>query len=346
MDKSVLKQLKEAENAVADAETRYGPDHLELAEALMRYAHLLEAEGRKLDAVNVEARAKSIRAKIYAQEAEREAQKVSTVVIKPKQATPVGPGVYMGLFGMVLGVMTLFVSLVHFMWLSSLSVILVVADLVLTRGGGWWRALIAAVCCSSAYACIQSVPPNMLTDATPMERFNYLSENPALVQNVRLLGEPTTVAGYKVALPEDFSNLTERRIDQGEVYAWQTPTREDGTQGVFEMILLKGSELSPKFAKLSLARAAKEFAMPKVTADLNLTDVTIGKPQTEELNGLYYTRIEFQGRESERRKAGVAYIAKDRGNLLVLVASDFIEQSAQTMPQMEAIVYTFVPAKK
>jgi hypothetical protein len=344
MDKTALQQLKEAERAVADAEALHGANHPELADALTRYAHLLEADGKKLDAVNVEARAKAIRARIYAKEADNVAQKVSTVVIKPKQAAPVGPGIYLGLMGMLFAVGTLFVSLIHFFWLTALAVVLVVADLVLTRGGGWWRALAAVVCCASAYACIQSVPANMMTDATPMERFNFLSESPALVQNVRALGEPTTVAGYKLALPEDYSKLDQRRIDQGDIYMWQTPPRDDGSQGVFEMMLLKGDTLSPHFSTLSLAHVAQDLAMPHISSELDISEVVTGKPQMEELNGMYYARIEFKGRESERRRAGVAYVAKSRGKMLVLVGSDFVEQSGQTMPQMEAIVYTFAQA--
>lgn len=344
MDKTELQQLKEAEAAVANAEAQYGPDHPELADALTRYAHLLEADGKKLDAVNVEARAKTIRAKIYAKEADNVAQKVSTVVIKPKDAPPVGPGVYFGLVGMVVSVSTLFVSLVHFMWLTVLAVLLVVADVVLTRGAGWWRALVAVVCCASAYACIQSVPANMMTDATPMERFNYLAENPTLVQKVRALGEPVTVAGYRLALPEDYSKLDERRIDQGDTYMWQTASRDDGSQGVFEMMLLKGDTLSPHFSTLSLTHVAEDLAMPRIASELNLSELITGKPHREELNGMYYARIEFKGRQGERHKSGVAYVAKAHGKMLVLVGCDFVEQSEQTVPQMEAIVYTFTQA--
>lgn len=346
MDKTVLEQIKEAERAVADAEAFYGPNHVEVADALMRYAHLLEAEGRKLDAVNIEARAKTIRAKIYAKEADNVAQKISTVVIKPKTTAPVGPGIYLGLVGMVASVATLFVSLVHFAWLTALAVMLVVADLVLSRGSSWWRALIGFSCCASAYACIQSVPANMMTDATPMERFNFMSEEPALVQNVRNLAEPVTVAGYKVAVPEDYSKLDQRRIEQGDVYVWETPLREDGSQGSFEMMLLKGDTLSPHFATLALTRVATDLAMAKIQNEFGLADVTASKPRMEDLNGMYYARVDFKGKQGERRKAGVAYVAKVHGKMLVLVGADFVEQSEQTMPQMEAIVYTFAPAGK
>jgi hypothetical protein len=342
MEKTVAQQLKEAELAIAEAEKQFGPDHPELADRLMKYANLLrETDGRKLDAVNIEARAKAIRAKIYAEEADKVNQKVSTVVIKPKQEQPVGPGVYVGLVGCVLAVCGLFVNQANFMWLAVPAIILVVFDVVATRGGGWWRALLGVVLVASGYYCMNSIPANMLTDASPMERFNYGAENPKLVENVRRLGEATTVHGYSFSLPEDYSTLDYSKPEWGESYEWRTPARDDGSQGIFRMMIMRPDVVAKNYATLSLAKIAHDVAVPQVVADLGMTDVVQQKPKLEDLNELYFARVDFTDKENDQRKAGVIYAAKERDGLLVLVCLDFVPQSEQTIPQMEAIVYTF-----
>jgi hypothetical protein len=342
MEKTVEQQLKEAELAITAAEKEFGPDHPELAERLMKYANLLrQSDGRKLDAVNIEARAKAIRAKIYAQEADQVNQKVSTVVIKPKQAPPIGPGVYFGLVGCVTAACSLFVNQIHFVWLAVLAMFLVIFDSVVTKGGGWWRALLTVALLGSAYYCVNSIPQNMLTDASPMERFNYLAENPKLVENVRGLGEVTTVHGYSFSLPEDYSTLDYSKPDWGESYEWKTPARDDGSQGVFRMLLMRPDAVAKNYATLSLARIAHDVVIPQLVTDLGIDDVTQTKPKLEDLNELYFASVDFNGKEGDRKKAGVAYVAKERSGLLVLLGADYIPQSEQTIPQMEAIVYTF-----
>jgi hypothetical protein len=342
MDKTTAEQLKATEASLKEAEKRLGTQHPDVADLLMKYAGLLrQVEGRTLDAVNVEARAKAIRAKLYAEEAEMVASKTSTVVIKPKESPPVGPGVYAGLAGLLIAVCTLFLSQTHFLLLAITAIVLLVVDIVLTRGGGWWRGLIGSVFIGTSYFCMQSIPPIMLTDASPMERFNYLAENSTLVENVRKLGETHTAGNYSFALPPDYSSLDYRKPDWGESYEWRTPLRADDSFGDFRMLMVQPDTVSKNYSTLSVTRLAKDVAMPLVVKELGMDVVTEQSPTTEELNGFNFARILWDGSDDERKKAGVTYVAKEKDRLLILVGADWHPESDQTIPQMEAVVYTF-----
>src|SRR5579883_2113826 len=120
MDDQLAEKLQQAEQAVKEAESAGGQNSLELADKLTRYAALLrQVSSRKLEAVNVEARARAIRAKLYA--AQEQAAGLPQPIIQPKvQATP-GFSLYIGFLAVFMALSALFVNQLYLPWLSILS---------------------------------------------------------------------------------------------------------------------------------------------------------------------------------------------------------------------------------
>lgn len=339
MDNTLPQQLKEAELAVAEAEKQFGPDTLELADRLLKYAALLrQTERRKLDAVNVEARARAIRAKHF--QAEEAQEKITaTIMIKPQENTG-SPGMYLGLGGLVVAMCTLVLNQGLFPVLAILAIALVIGDLVTTRGAGWWRALLALVFVGTAFACTQSLPPDMLTDATPLERFTYASENPTLVSAVKGLDKPTHALGYQLALPHHYAPLDPQQREWGKMMAWASEPRSDGTNTQFYLMQIKPED-AKKLARTAPMRAASEIAMPIITGELQLQAVEQDPIRMEEMNGFEFAKCEFRGSTDDRRRSGFAYVAKQPGSLIALVAIDSSSNPDESLQSLEGTVSTF-----
>src|SRR6185437_3439765 len=163
MDARLVAELKEAEAAVAEAEKKLGPDHPELADKLQRYANLLrQTETRKLDAVNVEARARAIRAKLYAED--EKAHGSTTTSAKPKttdsKAEPPALGMYLGIAGIFLALAALFVNQSLIKILLPAAIVLGLADVAITRSGFWRMALIV-VFSLACWVSNESLPGSM-----------------------------------------------------------------------------------------------------------------------------------------------------------------------------------------
>ncbi len=81
--------LKEHE-AVHEAESRLGNNHIEVSFKLDELAAALKAKGRLLDAANATARAKAIRAEWYGKESSLQEEKTGSVHRTDKQLSAVG----------------------------------------------------------------------------------------------------------------------------------------------------------------------------------------------------------------------------------------------------------------
>lgn len=341
MDNTLAQQLREAELSIAAAEKEFGSDSPELADRLLKYAALLrETDGRKLDVVNVEARAKAIRAKMYAAEAAKDT-KPSVVIIKPKTATA-APATYIGLVALLVAMSSLFVDQTYFKFFAPLSAVLLLGDIAVAKASSWWRVGLSIVFLVCAWLSINSVPRTMLLHSSPMERFTYASENPEIVSQVRKLGKPVTVLSYQIALPPDYTLPVNDKKDWGRLIGWKSPTRADERYSEFFVMTVRPErDVAKKLPQMSLLQAARELAMPRVQEELALEDFTEDEPTFVEMNGFEFARIEFRGRTEDHTRHGFAYVAKEGRSLVTLVGIDWVPANEESLPALDAAVSTF-----
>lgn len=342
MDNSLARQLKEAELSIAQAEKELGPEHPELADRLMKYAALLrQADRRALDAVNVEARAKAIRAKIYAAEAASEKATGNVLVIKPTKQT--ASSAIFGLAAVLLGMCSLFVDQSYFQLLAAGSLLLVVADIVATKSSAWWRALLALIFIGSAWTSMRSLPPSLLPNASPMERFTYASENPELVAEVRNLARPAVTLGYQLALPKGFAKQDEVTEDWGKMVTWKSETRPDGNAGEISLMVIRSRALLPprEYNKARTSNLAKEKVMPRIFQLYPMDQQEHEPPIPEDINGVEFERVNFREQSEENRRAGVVYVLKEQNHVVVVVGTDLEPYADELIPKLEASMVTF-----
>jgi hypothetical protein len=333
------KQLREAEIAVVEAERTYGPENPEVAEKLLKYASLLrQTHKRTLDAVNVEARAKAIRAKMFAAEAEEQAS--ATPLIKPVK-TGNNPTAYLGLGSMVVALLALFINAQYFAALASISTALMLGDLIVSRGT-WWRALVSILFLLSGWWAIQSVPPIMLTNASPIDRLNYSSENSDVVSKVRNLGKPTQALIYNICLPEGFTPIETGKPEWGRVAAWKGPIRPTNeAPELYLMVMHPPADVKKHFRNYPTLKGAHELVLPYFFYMLQLTEVKQNPAQFEHINGLQFVRLEYTAKtDSDVQKKGFVYVAKENNTLVALAGMDTGAFASETLEPMEASVWT------
>ena len=341
MDEKLASELKEAEAAVIETEKKLGPDHPDLADKLQRYANLLrQTEKRALDAVNVEARARAIRAKMYA--ADEQAHGTTTKLSKNKSiisntAPPVG--MYFGLAGIAAALVSLVVTQTALVYLLVLAAVLAVADVVISRSGFWRIALVVVFGVASLLAN-QSLPTTILTEDTPLARYTYSTQDPELVSNVGELGKPQTVLSYSVCLPKGFTAVGDSKEDWGRVITFQPQETQSTNPSKFMLMLIKLPADTKPSARVALLKIAADVAIPQVASVLSLSDVQQENPREVEINGLDYAKIGFSGTSSSGVRNGFAYVAENNKSLLVLAAGDSVTDAQETLPKMDASVYT------
>jgi hypothetical protein len=342
MDESLTRELKEAEAAIADTERRLGPDSPELADLLQKYAALLrKTERRALDAVNVEARAKAIRAKMYAEE-ERVHGTTTVTVVKPKERERAALGMYLGLAGVAVAVASLFINHAFLKILLPLAVVLAIADVVITRGG-LWRIVMVIVFAGSAWCADQSLPDLMLVNSPPIDRFNYASEHPDIVSEAHKLDKPSQVFGYQISLPAEYKQSADNSYDWGRAIIWQSPPHPDQQPSQLSLLLVKLPEdLLKRRGNYSVLKAARDVALPRVCEAFNLSDCAPEMPQIVELNGMEFARIDFKAKSPYADVEGLAYVSTNPRNLVVLAAYDEVAFATETLATDNASVYTFV----
>lgn len=86
LDPKTAKLIEEMEKSLHNMEKSLGPEHIVIAKILDSYARLLRNNGlRPVDAVNLEARAKAIRAKHNQEEAEKQSVSLGPIVHQKKK---------------------------------------------------------------------------------------------------------------------------------------------------------------------------------------------------------------------------------------------------------------------
>jgi hypothetical protein len=336
-------QLREAEKALQAAESQLGAEHPDLVDKLTRYASLLRQCDRALDAVNVEARAKAIRAKLYEKQA---AGQVTGEVKKPVQAAhrKIGPGTFLGAAAVLVALSTLFNSVQVFGYLAPIAVILAVFDLIVSRGQ-WWRAACCALLLGWSVWGLNTLPPEMLTDATPLDRLNYEVNNPDLVVRIRQLGKDTNVLAYRLRLPNGFSDVTDTKMDWGRVFSWAGPARGGGDQMHAQfsvMAVTVPDDIRSKLTNYPLLKLANQQVMPKILEPLNLSDSHSDTGQVVEINGYDFAEITFSGNtDNHGTIRGFVFVAKDKRTLAVVSGYDSVPFADDSIPMMKASAYTF-----
>lgn len=340
-DPTLNQEIKQVERDIAAAEKEHGAESPELLDMLNKYSSLLrQTEVRVLEAVNVEARVKSIRAKLYA--AEAETHKTSVTVKKPK-IEKAGPGVYVGLLAVFLAVLSLFLDQSMFKFLVPICLLLAVVDVVMTRGQ-WWRALVCVFFAAWGSWGIASLPEEMLINASPIDRMNYEINNRALVTNVRRLKKDAHVLTYKLKLPETMpvAPLDEKK-DWGRVFTWQEK-RNNSTPGA---VISLASMIVPEHIRKHLATApllkiSEENVIPHVLEPIGLRDVTRDTGEIEEINGHEFAVFNFGGiTETNEEVRGFIYVTKDRSTLVVISAYDYVPYAEKTLKELEATLNTY-----
>jgi hypothetical protein len=340
-NQQLVKQLREAELALGAAEKARGPNDPEVAEILLRYAALLrQTNKRTLEAVNVEARARAIRAKVFA--AEDLAAKSATVpLIRPAQQRQ-DPTAAMGLGAMLLALLSLFINCQYFIALAALACVLMIGDLVLSRGT-WWRALLTTLFLISGWFSIQSLPSIMLSNASPIDRLNYSSENAELVAKVRTLGKPTQALIYSLCLPEGFVLGQDEKTDWGRILTWNGETAGRKPK-LLLMAVNPPADIRKKFRNYSSVKGAKELVLPDLYDFCQLTEVKQDAPEFEQINGMQFVRLNFVAKpvDSEQQFRGFIFVTKEYNRLVAIAGMDTLPGSAETLEPMEASVWTMV----
>ena len=342
MNQEIEQQLHLAESDIAASELRYGPNHPELAEKLSKYAALLrQTEKRALDAVNVEARAKAIRAKLYA--AEAAAQDARVKVIKPPKQTT-NPLTYIGIGAMCVAFSTLFIDQTFFGLFAICAVFLVLVDLALSRNSAIFRGCIAIGVLACTWWSIQSLPAVMLVDTTPMERLNYASEHPDMVATVRKMGAPKPVMAYRLCLPsglEQVSDDNAGKREWGRLLTWKSAPQAETKTRIFQMAAMTVPDKNRKFPNFALGKLTRQVVMPRMAEQLGWDEVKQNSPVFEEINGFDFVKVEFSGRDHENGQEmfGFVYVMKDRRGLLVISGTDN-GPGFDSLEPMEASAYT------
>jgi hypothetical protein len=366
MDDKLAAELKEAEAAVAKAEKELGANHPDLADKLTRYASLLrKTEKRTLDAVNVEARARAIRAKLLAADEAARGDKPSTTAAKPtakqqKMAQGMAIGMYLGFVALLFAVASLVANQTFMPALLIVAVLLSLCDIVMSRSG-FWRASVVVALGLSAWWCNSAVPSSMLVDESPINRFNYASENPDLVQNIRKLGQPVNVLNYRICVPPGFNPTADEIKDWGRVLTFAAAgaaadaasgapasvaapdqsSSEAPASGQLRFMVMRFPEgITGKSARASLLKLARDVVMPRLGKLSNWQDIRQEDPHFEEINGTGFAKISFGVTGAGLPISGFAYVAPLKSSFLVISGTDLAAASDASMPLMDAAVYT------
>lgn len=357
MNEKLAAELKEAEAAVAKAEKELGANHPELAEKLQRYANLLRrTEKRALDAVNVEARARAIRAKILAEDEAAHGTKPSSSVAKPgaargKRGKSVAWGMYFGFVAIFLALSALVVKQTLLPALIVAAVLLCATDAILSKSG-YWRVAVVLTFALASWWCNASVPSTMLVDESPINRFNYASEFPDLVANINKLGKPVNVFNYKICLPDGYDAVGDETKDWGRVLTYSANTAStantanagQGQTGSADIhfIVMKLPEIAghKTSGRSSLLKLARDFVVPHLVDLGSWQNVRQDPPRFLEINGMNFVKINFYATTIKGPSSGFAYVAALRRTLLVISCDDLNANTDDVMPLADAAVYT------
>ena len=340
-DPALNKEIKQVERDIAAAEKEHGAESPELIDMLNKYSSLLrQTEIRVLEAVNVEARVKTIRAKVYAAEAETHK---STVSVKKPKAQKTGPGLYIGLLAVFLAVLSLFLDQSLFKFFVPICLLLALVDVVMTRGQ-WWRALVCILFVAWGSWGIASLPEEMLTVASPIDRMNYEINNPVLVTDVRRLKKDRQVLTYKLKLPESMPDTpqTEQK-EWGRVFSWQEK-RANNTSGATITLasMIVPEHIRKQVDTAPLLKFIEETIIPRVLEPIGLKDVTRDTGETDEINGREFVVFHFGGMTEQNDEIrGFIYVTKDRSTLVVVTAYDVEPYAEKSLKQLEATMNTF-----
>ncbi len=339
-DENLELEIQEAEQSIAEAEKELGPDSGELADKLSKYATLLRRMDRVLDAVNVEARARSIRAKIYAAEVESQTPVVAQP--EPLKLKKAHPAAYIGLLAVFVALATLFVDQQFFLFMLPICIILSLVDIVATRGQ-WWRAAVCFGFLAWGWWGIKSLPDEMLVTATPLDRLNYEVNHPHLVSLIKKLGKDTRVLSYRLRPPADFGAPSNEQVDWGRVFTWKGAQRSDGSMAVFSiMVMTVPDDVRKNFAAQKVMKLAKDIATPRALAYLHIDEIKQDAGEVLDLNGLDFALINWSSASDQNQDLrGFIYVAKDHRTLVTIAGVDSIPYCEDSLKAMDASVYTF-----
>lgn len=342
MDQNLAKQLREAERDIAQTERTLGKDHPELADKLTRYAGMLREAGRSLDAVNVEARGRAIRARIYAAEAEAQQTGPMPTQVMPKQQSG-SPWMYAGFIAVFASMGSLFVDQNFFKFIAPVALLFAVTDLVLSRS--WWRALLTVLFLGCAGFSMQSLPDFMMVNSSPLERYNFASQNPELVSKVKALGRPKRIWTYEMGLSDKFmQEEVGEKEDWGRALTFHAEAHPDQTSPRLLMLSLKvPSEILKNFRTYPLLKLATDVALPQIRGLTGIEDLTVETPSFEDVNGFQFVRMPFTGHfgDNVQMAKGVAYVAKDKRSLVVVTAFDTAGYADELIDEIDTSMYTF-----
>jgi hypothetical protein len=341
MDKSLADELKEAEAAVAEAEKKLGPDHPDLADKLQRYAALLrQTEKRVLDAVNVEARARAIRAKMYAEDEKQHGSTTTMPAGKVKVTKTLPIGMYLGVGGIFIALASLVMNQHLLIVLLPIAILLAIVDVAINRTG-FWRPALVLVFCGTAWLSNQSLPPNLMTEESPIARYNYANQDPELVENARNLDKPTPVLSYSICLPKGFAQVADTKEQWGRTLTFQGEAGQDLQGPKLSLMLMRLPEGESK-GKASLLKTARDVALPQLGQALRVSDLIQENPVAIEINGLDYAKINFSGQSDQKlMRTGFAYVTIINKNVLVVSGDDQTTSAAESLPKLDASIYTF-----
>jgi hypothetical protein len=339
-------QIIELEEAVAEAEKTLGPDSPELASILMKYAAAMRHDPKRLlEAANVEARAKAIRAKIYAGEEEKLG--LTEPAIKPTPQERNRTGTYIGLAAMALAACGFFVDQQWSCIIFPLCILLAVVDVIMS-GGQWWRAFSVCAILTWTWYGITCIPSYILTESTPMERLDFEANNPTLLSNIKKLGLETQFMVYGLRLPGDYALSTEsnNKPEWGRAFSWIGPPREDNTAPQLAVMSMTiPDDIRKKLAHYSLIKLAREVALPNYLDWLGISDPTTDFGQDIEINGREYAIVRWSGTITDdpdnERMRGFIYVTRGKSTLVAIGAADKPSYADQTLDPLEAIPYTF-----
>jgi hypothetical protein len=346
MDDNLAQQIKEAEAAVIVTEKSHGPDAPELADKLHHYAVLLrQTEKRALDAVNVEARARAIRAKMYAEEERLKGTSGTLPGSKKKSTQPPAWSMYIGIAAVFVSLFSLFAPQYLLLWLVGIALMLGVADLLLSSGV-YWRIALTVVFTLSAWYSNQVLPENLLTDQSPIERFNYATRNPEVVANSHKLGKPIKVLSYSICLPEGFVAQGDDKQDWGRMVSWLGGDGASPTGPQMSLILMKVPDSDgKKTSNISLLKTARDVAMPQLATILNLQDFKSVTPEEVDINGTEFAKVTFTGQIGDQDRNGFAYTAINGRILIMVVGHDSATVPDEALKEMDASVFSFQKRK-
>jgi hypothetical protein len=340
-DPTLNQEIKQVERDIAAAEKEHGAESPELIDILNKYSSLLrQTEVRVLEAVNVEARVKTIRAKLYAAEAETHK---TTITVKKPKIQKAGPGVYVGLLAVFLAIAGLFLDQSLFKFLIPICLLLAIVDVVMTRGQ-WWRALVCVLFVAWGSWGITSLPEEMLTAASPIDRMNYEINNPELVTSVRRLKKDKQVLTYKLKMGEDMPDApVDEQKEWGRVFTWQAKRNNSTPAASLSLASMMVPEhIRKQVDTAPLLKYIEDSVLPRVLEPIGLRDVTRDTGEVVEINGHEFVIFNFGGiTEMNDEIRGFMYVTKDRSTLVVISAYDTVPYAEKSLKQLEATMNTF-----